>query len=114
MNKPLYYLGILFLYAFPSTDLTSQIIINEVYADVAVSLIGDANGDGIRSAREDEFIELFNNDSLPVNISGFQVIIDQTIKHKFDDGLIHATENFFGDIWWWYIQMDYLVKVLFY
>ncbi len=94
MNKPLYYLGIFFLFVFPTTDLTSQIIINEVYADVAVSLIGDANGDGIRSAREDEFIELFNNDSLPVNLSGFQLIIDQTIKHKFDDGLIMPPKTF--------------------
>ena len=94
MNKPLYYLGIFFLLVFRLTALTSQIVINEIYADVAVSLIGDANGDGIRSAREDEFIELFNNDSLPRAFSGFQLIIDQTIKHEFADGLIVPPKTF--------------------
>ena len=94
MNKPLYCLEIIFLFVFPITDLTSQIIINEVYADVAVSLIGDANGDGIRSAREDEFIELFNNDSLPIDFSDFQLIIDETIKHEFDYGLIVPPKTF--------------------
>ncbi len=94
MNKPLYYLGIFFLLVFRLTALTSQIVINEIYADVAVSLIGDANGDGIRSAREDEFIELFNNDSLPRDFSGFQLIIDQTIKHEFADGLIVPPKTF--------------------
>lgn len=94
MNKPLYRLGLFLLLVCSLTDLTSQIIINEVYADVAVSLIGDANGDGIRSAREDEFIELFNNDSLPVNLSGLQLIIDQTIKHEFAEGLIVPPKAF--------------------
>ena len=46
-----------------------QLIINEVYADVAISLIGDANGDEIRNAREDEFIELFNSGENEVDLS---------------------------------------------
>lgn len=94
MNKPIYYSTLFFFLLLPFTDLYTQIIINEIYADVAVSLIGDANGDGIRNAREDEFIELFNNDTLPINLSDFQLIIDQTIKHEFDDGLIMPPKTF--------------------
>ena len=94
MKKHAYYLISLFFLLFPSSNLQSQIIINEIYADVAVSLIGDANGDGIRSAREDEFIELFNIDSLPIDISNFQLIIDQTVKHEFEEGTILPPKTF--------------------
>ncbi len=36
------------------------IIINEIFADPATDLTGDANGDGVRGAYDDEFIELVN------------------------------------------------------
>jgi len=94
MKKHTFYLISLCLITCYTPNLYSQIVINEVYADVAVSLIGDANGDGIRSAREDEFIELFNQDSLPVDLSGFQLIIAQTVKHEFEEGTMIPPKSF--------------------
>lgn len=50
------------------------LIINEVLYDPSnVGLEGDANGDGIYSQTEDEYIEIFNNTSLPQDIGGFTV-----------------------------------------
>lgn len=94
MNKPTLYLIVFFYFFFPFIDSNAQIIINEVYADVAISLIGDANGDGLRSAREDEFIELFNQDSLPVDLSNVQLLIDETVKHEFTAGTIVPPKTF--------------------
>ncbi len=59
------------------------LVINEILADVPPDNLstnaveGDANRDGTRDATDDEFIELFNNSSEPVDISGI-VIADAT------------------------------------
>ena len=45
---------------FCTFSARSQLIINEVHADPASDLPGDANGDGTRSASVDEFIEFVN------------------------------------------------------
>ncbi len=45
--------------------------INEVLFDPPADLPGDANGDGVRSASEDEFIEFVNDFNQPVDLSGF-------------------------------------------
>ncbi len=76
------------------SQLHSQLIINEIYADVAVSLIGDANGDGIRSAREDEFIELFNNGDTTLDISGYKIIVGDLIKHEFSTETLLSPKSF--------------------
>jgi len=61
MKKSNFYILLTFFLIFSNLQISyTQIIINEIHADVAVNLIGDANGDEFRSAREDEFIELFN------------------------------------------------------
>lgn len=82
------------LYFLKITLLQSQFIINEIYADVAVSLIGDANGDGIRNAREDEFIELFNKGDLSLDISGYQIVVGELIKHEFAKNTILPPKSF--------------------
>lgn len=46
-------------------------VINEVYADPAGGLFGDANKDGVRHAYHDEFIEIYNTGLLDVDISGW-------------------------------------------
>jgi len=62
-NSTFLLVGLILLLSCPT--IYSQILINEFYADVAAGLVGDANGDGIRNAIEDEFIELVNpSDSL--------------------------------------------------
>jgi hypothetical protein len=48
-------------------------IINEYLADPPSGTAGDANGDGVTSATQDEFIELVNAASAPLNIGGFSV-----------------------------------------
>lgn len=74
--------------------ICSQIIINEVYADVAVNLIGDANGDAFRSAREDEFIELFNQTDSLIDISGFEIFVGESTKHLFSETTILPAKTF--------------------
>lgn len=65
--------------------LTVQVplVINEINADVGADNVattaieGDANRDGVRDSADDEFVELFNNSSAAVDISGI-VIADGT------------------------------------
>ncbi|MCB9080292.1 MAG: lamin tail domain-containing protein [Lewinellaceae bacterium] len=52
-------------------------IINEVLFDPPNGAAGDANGDGTRSASEDEFIEFINDSDQPVDLSGF-TLFDET------------------------------------
>jgi len=49
-------------------------IINEFLADPAATAPdGDANGDGIRDGSADEFIEIYNDTALPLDISGWTI-----------------------------------------
>ena len=47
------------------------VVINEVLADPAPELVGDANGDGERSAFDDEFVELVSTAATPIDLSGW-------------------------------------------
>lgn len=49
------------------------LIINELLFDPAGDITGDANGDGARSAVDDEFIEFVNTSNAAIDISGFTV-----------------------------------------
>ena len=49
------------------------VVINEVLADPAAGLAGDANGDGVRDGNEDEFVELLNTGKYPINMEGWQL-----------------------------------------
>ncbi|MDX6693123.1 MAG: hypothetical protein QOF02_726 [Blastocatellia bacterium] len=61
------------------------LVINEILADppgsAATDLIGDANRDGTRDSDDDEFVELVNNSTAPVDISG--VIIADMTSNRF-------------------------------
>ncbi|NQW40890.1 MAG: lamin tail domain-containing protein [Cryomorphaceae bacterium] len=51
-----------------------SIVLNEVLYDPSNSaLLGDANGDGVYVQDEDEFIELLNTGSQPLDVSGWKV-----------------------------------------
>ena len=54
----------------------ATVVISEVLADPPTGAAGDANQDGQRDARKDEFIELYNAGSAPVDISGWQLCED--------------------------------------
>jgi hypothetical protein len=51
----------------------APLIINEYLADPASGATGDANGDGVFSTTQDEFVELVNTGSAPLDIGGFTV-----------------------------------------
>jgi uncharacterized protein YjdB len=63
------------------------VVINEILADVppddpaTTAIEGDANRDGVRSADDDEFIEMLNNSNAPVDISG--VVISDSVSNRF-------------------------------
>ena len=68
-------------------------IINEVLFDPPSGDAGDVNGDGTRSASEDEFIEFVNDSQQPVDLSGFTLFDENNLatnepRHTFPDGTI--------------------------
>lgn len=56
-----------------SEDATPRLIISEVLFNVPKGSEGDANGDGIRSATGDEFVEVFNASDKPVQLKGYRL-----------------------------------------
>lgn len=73
-----------FSIGFPQTGW----VINEIHADPASDLSGDANGDGVRNATQDEFVEIVNNTGEPVNISGWTLSDAVGVRHVFPIGTI--------------------------
>ena len=59
-----------------------DIIINEFQSDPDATN-GDANGDGTSSTTEDEFVELYNNEATPVDISGWTISDGGGVQHTF-------------------------------
>lgn len=59
------------------------LVLNETLFDPASDITGDANGDGIRDALQDEFIEFFNNSSASLDISGFTISDGAALRHTF-------------------------------
>jgi LEA14-like dessication related protein len=63
------------------------LVINEINADVGAdnpataAIEGDANRDGVRNAGDDEFVELINTSTAPVDISG--VVIADATSNRF-------------------------------
>jgi len=49
-----------------------NLILNEVLYDPPSGIDGDANGDGVRDANEDEFIELINVSNSDIDLSGYE------------------------------------------
>ncbi len=70
----------------PTDEKTNRNIqglhIDEIHADPASSEQGDANGDGMRHSREDEFIELINRGDQPIDISGYLLSDDDVALDK--------------------------------
>ncbi|MGJ8663183.1 MAG: lamin tail domain-containing protein [Marinicella sp.] len=62
-----------------------DIIVNEYQADPDASA-GDANGDGVVDTSQDEFIEIYNNGSELVDISGWTVADGVAVRHTFAPG----------------------------
>jgi len=60
----------------------AQLVINEILVDPH-ALTGDANGDGTVSVTQDEFVEIVNNESSSIDISGWTLNDGIGIRHTF-------------------------------
>ena len=70
----------------PRPRPTITMVINEVLADPPGGDPGDANMDGTRSSRNDEFVELANVGDAAVDIGGWMLGDDEGINFVFPDG----------------------------
>jgi predicted extracellular nuclease len=68
--------------------VTWGMIINEFLADPAPDLAGDANGDGTRDGSQDEFVELINSSTSPIDIGGWTLADTYSVRHTFPGGTI--------------------------
>lgn len=84
-------------FAVPPVGLTRNVIptaalggllINEYLADPPTGPAGDANGDGVTSSANDEFIELVNSGPAPLNLSGYAVVTGVTTRFTFPAGKV--------------------------
>ncbi|MBU1535667.1 lamin tail domain-containing protein, partial [Myxococcota bacterium] len=60
---------------------------------------GDANADGVRSASEDEFVEIINTSDSPLDISGYTLSDSLEVRFVFPQGTLiqaHGTALIFG------------------
>ncbi len=74
-------------------DLSSALIWNEILADPAPLLAGDANGDGFRDADDDEFLELVNTGATSLDLSNYQFGDASQIRHVFPTGTVLAPQQ---------------------
>lgn len=75
-----------------ATMPASAQVINEFHADPAFGLIGDANGDGVRDAFDDEFVEIVNDTGADVDFSGWTLSDLLGVRYTFPDGTIVAAD----------------------
>ena len=74
--------------------LNNPIVLNEVLTDppsdnLETTVVeGDANGDGARHPKEDEFVEIVNTNSIPVDISGYSITDGNDVVHVFPENSI--------------------------
>ncbi|NLN10702.1 MAG: DUF11 domain-containing protein [Acidobacteria bacterium] len=71
----------------PSHYFGITFVINEIHADPS-NTQGDANGDGVVSATDDEFVELVNATAGPIDISGWTLADAVTVRHTFPPGTV--------------------------
>lgn len=67
----------------PTPPPVSGVIINEILADPASGLDGDANGDGVRDASDDEFLEIVNNTGADLDVSNWTISDGFGLRHTF-------------------------------
>ncbi|MBN2497836.1 MAG: lamin tail domain-containing protein [Deltaproteobacteria bacterium] len=63
-----------------------ELMINELLADPPSDLAGDANGDGVRDASQDEFVEIYNHGQSLVDLEGWQIADATGTRFVFPHG----------------------------
>ena len=84
-GRNLFWAGVVaavFLFSL-NTKVYGFIVINEILADPPAREAGDANGDGVRSASNDEFIELFNQSEEAIDVSDWYLSDATKVRHVF-------------------------------
>ena len=71
-----------------ATTALGGLLINEYLADPPPGSAGDANGDGVTSSANDEFIELVNSGPAALNVSGYVVVTGVTTRFTFPAGKV--------------------------
>ena len=64
-----------------------SLVINEIHADPAPDIAGDASGNGERE-NNDEFVEIVNNGDTAVDLTGWTLSDARSITHTFEAGSI--------------------------
>jgi predicted extracellular nuclease len=72
----------------PGSESAADWVINEIHADPASDLAGDANNDGVRSSTGDEFVEIINVSGAPMDISGWTLADGFNVRHTFPGGTV--------------------------
>jgi hypothetical protein len=62
-----------------------QVRLNEILADPPADLAGDANRDGERDASDDEFVEIVNCSPTEIDMSGWMLRDESSVRHVFPD-----------------------------
>lgn len=81
-------LGVVCFLSVFTAPAQALILIHEFLADPPAGLAGDANGDGVRSTTQDEFIELYNNGSQNADLSAWYLKDESSVRHLFPNSLI--------------------------
>lgn len=68
--------------------IKEAVVINEFLADPPAGSAGDANGDGTRSTSQDEFVEIVNRTSAPLDLSGYTISDSDATRHVFAPGAV--------------------------
>jgi hypothetical protein len=66
------------------------VVLNEILADPPPDLAGDANGDGVRSNSDDEFVEIYNRGDTAVDLGGWTLHDASGLRHEFAAGVVLA------------------------
>ncbi|MFA5088126.1 MAG: FG-GAP-like repeat-containing protein [Candidatus Omnitrophota bacterium] len=84
----------LVILAVMSVESAASILITEILADPAPAPLGDANGDSVVSASDDEFVEIFNSGNGPVDLSGWMLKDAARPRHYFPAGTVLSAKGY--------------------
>ncbi|HPF91819.1 MAG TPA: lamin tail domain-containing protein, partial [Flavobacteriales bacterium] len=73
----------------PSCEPLPDLVINEVHADPDPDF-GDANGDAAVNTSQDEFVEIVNTGAAPVDVSGWTISDNFSVRHTFPSETVIA------------------------
>lgn len=72
----------------PQPRVVMTEIMNIVPGVTDFDIVGDANGDGLRSGGGDAFVEIVNFEDFPVDITGWTISDDLGVRHEFPEGSV--------------------------